>query len=170
MTIDRVKSIAALNNAVADELGAVHQYLYFHFHANDQGLDLISKLFHKIAIDEMRHVAEFAERALFLKGEVELVSKKPVIKETDPKRMLQIAREMEEGAIGAYNQMAEEAGQARDSVTKRLFEQVIVDEERHFSLFDAEAINIEKYGDKYLSLQSMERARANAAPRPTEGG
>ena len=30
--MDRSASIALLNRAVADELLAVHQYMYFHFH------------------------------------------------------------------------------------------------------------------------------------------
>ena len=32
------KSIELLNRAVADELSAVHQYMYFHFHCDDQGM------------------------------------------------------------------------------------------------------------------------------------
>ena len=36
------KSITLLNKAVADELSAVHQYMYFHFHCDDQGYDLLA--------------------------------------------------------------------------------------------------------------------------------
>jgi len=39
------KSIELLNRAVADELMAVHQYMYFHFHCDDQGFELLSNLF-----------------------------------------------------------------------------------------------------------------------------
>jgi hypothetical protein len=35
--VETKKSIALLNNGVADELQAVHQYLYWHFHLDDQG-------------------------------------------------------------------------------------------------------------------------------------
>ena len=38
------KSIELLNKAIADELGAVHQYMYFHFHCDDQGYDLLAAL------------------------------------------------------------------------------------------------------------------------------
>ena len=38
----REKSIELLNKAIADELSAVHQYMYFHFHCDDQGYDLLS--------------------------------------------------------------------------------------------------------------------------------
>ena len=37
--MNREKSIELLNAAVGDELAAVHQYLYFHFHLDDQGYD-----------------------------------------------------------------------------------------------------------------------------------
>jgi bacterioferritin len=66
------KSIELLNKAVADELSAVHQYMYFHLHCDDQGYDLLAGLFKRTAIEEMLHVERLAERILFLKGEVEM--------------------------------------------------------------------------------------------------
>ncbi|HPY82662.1 MAG TPA: ferritin-like domain-containing protein, partial [Bacteroidales bacterium] len=66
------KSIELLNKAIADELAAVHQYMYFHFRCDDLGYDLLSNLFKRTAIEEMVHVEELAERVLFLKGEVEM--------------------------------------------------------------------------------------------------
>ena len=59
------KSIELLNRAVADELLAVHQYMYFHFHCDDQGYELLSALFRRTAIEEMMHVETLAERILF---------------------------------------------------------------------------------------------------------
>ena len=47
------KSIELLNKAVADELLAVHQYMYFHFRCDDMGYDLLSGLFKRTAIQEM---------------------------------------------------------------------------------------------------------------------
>ena len=61
------KSIELLNKAVADELYAVHQYMYFHFLLDDQGYDLLAGLFKKTAIEEMVHVEKLAERILFLR-------------------------------------------------------------------------------------------------------
>ena len=66
------KSIELLNKAVADELSAVHQYMYFHFHCDDQGLDLLASIFKKTGIDEMKHVEKLAERILFLNGDVDM--------------------------------------------------------------------------------------------------
>ena len=76
--MNKAKSIALLNKAVADELQAVHQYMYFHFHLDDQGFKPLSQLFKRIAIQEMGHVELLAERVLFLKGDVEMVAAGPV--------------------------------------------------------------------------------------------
>jgi bacterioferritin len=46
----RDKSIELLNRAIADELSAVHQYMFLHFHCDDQGYDLLSTLFKRTAI------------------------------------------------------------------------------------------------------------------------
>lgn len=46
--------------------------MYFHFHCDDQGYDLLANLFKLTAIAEMIHIEIFAERVLFQKGEVEL--------------------------------------------------------------------------------------------------
>ena len=43
------ESIKLLNKAAADELYAVHQYMYFHFHCDDQGYDLLASLFKRTA-------------------------------------------------------------------------------------------------------------------------
>jgi len=70
--MDRSKSIELLNKAVADELSAVHQYMYFHFILDDLGYDLLAGIFKKTAIDEMLHTERFTERILFLGGEIEM--------------------------------------------------------------------------------------------------
>ena len=83
------KSISLLNKAVADELAAVHQYMYFHFHCDDQGYDLLAGLFKRTAIEEMLHVEKLAERILFLKGEVEMKVAEEVQPIQDVKKMLE---------------------------------------------------------------------------------
>ena len=90
------KSIELLNKAVADELLAIHQYMYFHFHCDDQGYDLLASLFKKTAIQEMGHVEVLSERILFLKGDVEMKIVGEVKKIHDPKEMLKCAADMED--------------------------------------------------------------------------
>ena len=154
------KSIELLNKAVADELSAFHQYMYFHFHCDDQGYDLLANLFKRSAIDEMMHVEQLAERILFLKGEVELAASDEVKKIHKVRDMLDSACQLEMAAIKDYNKWAIECAQNADSVTKQLFEALVADEEQHFDKFDTEMENIEKFGESYLALQSIERSKS----------
>lgn len=154
------KSIELLNKAVADELTAVHQYMYFHFHCDDQGYDLLAGLFKRTAIEEMVHVERLAERILFLKGEIEMKVADDVKKIHDVKEMLQLAVKMEECSARDYNNWANECSKNADSVSKKLFEDLVMDEERHFDQYDTEVDNLDKFGEKYLALQSIERSKS----------
>ncbi len=154
------KSIELLNKAVADELTAVHQYMYFHFHCDDQGYDLLAGLFKKTAIEEMIHIEMLAERILFLKGEVEMVASGEVEKIHEVSKMLELARSMEESSANDYNLWANECAQNADSVSKKLFESLVADEERHEDQYDVEMENLKKFGDNYLALQSIERSKS----------
>jgi len=153
------KSIVLLNKAVADELKAIHQYMYFHFHCDDQGYDLLAGLYKRTAIEEMLHVERLAERILFLKGEVEMVVGGPVKKVHDVKKMLELSRKMEESSAKDYNVWANECAQNADSVSKKLFEDLVMDEERHYDQYDIEVDNLQKFGENYLALQSIERSK-----------
>jgi len=163
------KSIDLLNQAIADELAAIHQYMYFHFHCDDQGFDLLADLFRKTAIEEMLHAERIAERILFLKGEVEMVPGRDVQKIHDVDKMLELSDKLEEEAVMMYNKFANECGANADSVTKKLFEDLVTDEERHFDQFDTETDNLAKFGERYLVLQSIERSKTRAG-RPAGGG
>jgi bacterioferritin len=164
----REKSIDLLNKAIADELAAVHQYMYFHFHCDDLGYDLLSSLFKRTAIEEMMHVEKLADRVLFLKGEIEMIVAEPVKKIHDVKKMLELAASMETGSAKDYNNWANECSKNADSVSKKLFELLVEDEERHFDQYDKETENLIKFGDNYLALQSIERSKNIGAGRPAE--
>jgi bacterioferritin len=164
--MDRSKSIELLNKAVGDELSAVHQYMYFHFILDDLGYDLLANIFKRTAIEEMMHIERFAERILFLGGDVEMKASSEVIKEKDPENMLKWAMDSEEGAIVDYNKWAMECANASDSMSKQLFESIIADEERHFDQYDTEYQNLKKFGDRYLAQQAMERSKTVGGMMP----
>lgn len=157
-------SVELLNKAVADELAAVHQYMFFHFHCDNQGLELLSSLYRRIAIEEMMHVERLAERILFLKGKVLMAPAVEVEQITDVKDMLAMSMKMEQDSARDYNLWANECGANADSVSKKLFEGLVEDEERHFNTFEQEWDNLNRYGDRYLALQSIERSKKGGMP------
>ena len=61
-----------------------------------------------------------------------------------------------------YNDFANQSASNLDSVTKKLFEDIVIDEERHFDQFDTEIDNLERFGDRYLALQSIERSKTRS--------
>jgi bacterioferritin len=157
------KSIELLNRAVADELSAVHQYMYFHFHCDDQGYDLLAGLFRRTAIEEMGHIEILAERVLFLKGEVLMKAAAEVEQIHEVGQMLELARKMEEDSARDYNRWANECSANADAMSRKLFEQLVADEERHYAQYDTEVDNIARFGDRYLALQSIERSKSGTA-------
>jgi bacterioferritin len=162
------KSIDLLNRAVRDELAAVHQYMYFHFHLDDQGFDLLSALFKRTAIQEMGHVEVLAERILFLKGDVTMTASGEVQPVKDIEQILDMARKMEEASARDYNLWANECSANADAVSKKIFEQLVSDEEIHFAQYDNELDKVKQFGDRYLVLQSIERAKSQLTGTPAD--
>lgn len=158
--MNSAQSIGLLNKSAADELAAVHQYMYFHFHLDDQGFAPLAKLFKQTAIVEMGHVEALAERILFLKGDVRMAASAPVETITDPAAMLAKAIEMEQGSASDYNGAAQTCGAGADAVSKQLFERLVGDEEGHQNEFERQLENIRRFGLSYLALQSFGAAGA----------
>jgi bacterioferritin len=161
--MDKERSIDLLNKAVGDEIQALHQYMYFHFHAEDQGFGPISALFKRVAIAEMMHAEDLAERILFLGGDVTMAPSGPVETISDVESMLKWAADAEAKAVTDYNAWANECSQHADAASRQVFEALIADEERHFDEFDQQLDNIARFGPSYLALQTFGSGSAEGA-------
>jgi bacterioferritin len=75
---------------------------------------------------------------------------------------------MHEKRIQDSNRWANECAAHADSVSKQLFESFVADEERHLDQDDVEKDNVEKFGERSLVLQSIERSTRRAAGQPAE--
>ena len=154
--VDRARSIELLNEAIADELAAIHQYMYFHFRLDDLGYAPLANLLKQTAIAEMLHAERIAERILFLGGEVDMRVGRDIEKIHDASKMVARAKQLELEAIDMYNRFAVEAGNLPDSGSKKLFESLVDDEEGHYDQFDQQTDHIERFGEQYLALQSFQ--------------
>jgi bacterioferritin len=153
--VDTTKSVDLLNVAVADELQAVHQYMYWHFHLDDQGFGPLAALVKRVAIMEMGHLETIADRILFLKGDINMEPAGGVERITEPELILAKAAEMEHEAVGIYNKFALECSANADAASKQIFEALVNDEESHYDEFDKQLDNIKRFGPSYLALQSF---------------
>jgi len=77
----------------------------------------------------------------------------------DPKAMLKCAADMEDESAKEYNIWANECSANADSASKKIFEDLVLDEETHFDQFDTEMENMVRFGENYFALQAIERSK-----------
>ena len=108
------KLIETLNALLADELGAINQYIVHAEMCENWGYGKLHDHFEKRAIDEMKHAGKLIARILFLEG-MPIVSKpSPIHIGSDVPKMFQYDHEAEAGAIAAYNEAIILAGEVKD--------------------------------------------------------
>jgi bacterioferritin len=88
----------------------------------------------KIAVAEMKHAETIIERVVVL-GAVPTTQPDPQAIGTTAQQMLEIDREEERKAIELYRQIVDVAGKEQDEVTKKLFQRILADEEKHHRVF-----------------------------------
>ena len=78
--------------------------------------------------------------------------------------MLAKAQQLEQEAIVMYNKFANQCGENADSGSKKLFEDLVGFEERHYDQFDRQADFVKRFGERYLALQSFDAGGEPGAP------
>lgn len=123
-----------LNDAIAREIQVSVQYMWQHVTVRGVNAEAVGGVFKKIAITEMKHAEEIAERLDYLGG-VPTTKPTPITVGSNLKEMLSIDKKAEEEAISLYKEIIKLAEKEGDVVTKRLFEQILADEEEHHNQF-----------------------------------
>jgi bacterioferritin len=123
-----------LNRAIAREIQVSIQYMWQHVQWRGVKGFAVQDELKKIAITEMKHAEAIAERLFYLGGKPTTKPEPIFIGET-LKEMIEQDRKDEEGAIQLYKQTIEVAKKEGDETTKRLFRQILSDEEEHHDTF-----------------------------------
>ena len=89
-----------------------------------------------IAIDEMRHAEMFAERVKELGGEPVTEHGAKVQKGQKVEAMFAFDAKLEDNTIDVYNQFAAVCRENGDSISMKLFETIIDEEQIHYNYFD----------------------------------
>jgi bacterioferritin len=92
-----------------------------------------------------------------------MVASEGVKKIQDVEQMLEMGRQMESGSVKDYNLWANECSANADAGSRKVFEGLVDDEERHYDQFNSEMQNLKRFGDRYLVLQSIEKSKSIAA-------
>ncbi len=144
--------IELLNKAVAAEICGIIQYTNQHEKAallelrmkktpletvqgtNYQGV--VSKLLKDVFMQEMAHLEKISERIYLVDGEaVTKPNPLPVVGKT-PLEILRLDHKLEADTIALYRQIIAEAMKRGDTTTRRIFEDIVLQEEDHYWTFD----------------------------------
>jgi bacterioferritin len=147
----RQKVIEVLNKARAMELQAISQYMNQHYNLDDMDYGELAGKIKLIAIDEMRHAEMFAERIKELGGEPVAVQNGKIERGQAVEAIFAFDSDLEDDAIDVYNQFLLVCRENGDSVSMKLFEKIIEEEQIHYNYFDNIQSHIEKLGDTYLA-------------------
>lgn len=128
------KLMELLNRGIARELQVSIQYMWQHVLAKGIESAAVEDIFREIAITEMKHAEEIAERLAYLGG-TPTTKPDPIFVGGSLEEMLQMDVKAEEAAIALYKQTVKVANDEGDVTTRKLFEEILGAEEGHHDTF-----------------------------------
>lgn len=123
-----------LNKAIAREIQVAIQYMWQHVQATGIKAAAVEDTFKEIAITEMKHAEGIAERLAFLGG-IPTTKPDPIFVGANLEEMIKADVKAEKEAVALYKQTIKVAGNDGDTTTRRLFEEILADEEEHLDTF-----------------------------------
>ncbi len=160
----KAKVVEVLNTARAMELQAIHQYMNQHYNLDDMDYGELAAKLKLIAVDEMRHAELFAERIKELGGEPTTDPKTASQKGQGVETIFPFDAKLEEDTIEAYNRFFVICKDSEDSISMKIFETIIDEEQIHFNYFDNIGAHIEKLGAAYLATVAGTPSATGLAP------
>lgn len=138
--------IKYLNKALKNELVAINQYFLHARMFENWGLTELNEKEYEESIDEMKHADALIKRILFLEGLPNLqdIGKLKVGENTEEIFRCDLALEQE--AVPLLREAIEHCEQAKDYVSRELFEDILESEEEHIDWLETQLELIEKVG------------------------
>jgi bacterioferritin len=146
--------LAALNGLLADELGAISQYMVHSEMVENWGYGKLGKMLEKRAVTEMKHAEKLIARILFLEG-IPIVDKlSPIHIGADVPKQFDNDLAAEMGAVKSYNAAIKLAVDVADNATKELLDAILKDEDDHVDEIETQQDQVRQMGlPQYLSNQ-----------------
>jgi len=151
------KVIAALNEALKEELTAINQYFLHGEMCENWHYSKLADHIRKESIDEMRHAEALIERILFLDGIPIMTEAMQLTIGSNVQAQLESDLNLEINAVAMYNRFVQLARDEADNASRELFERLLRDEEAHVDWLEAQVHQIRELGyERYLSQQIRE--------------
>ncbi len=146
--------IAALNEALGEELTAINQYFLHAEMQSHWGYRQLYRRVRELSIKEMLHAEWLIERILFLEGTPNMAGCGPLSVGQDVRQQLENDLALETGAIAMYNRLIQVAEEAGDRGSRELLEKLLEDEEEHTDWLETQLGLIREIGlERYLAEQ-----------------
>ena len=156
------KSIENLQKGLSMELTASHQYQLHACVLDDWGLDLLAKQMQEEMHEELGHSDKFLQRITFLKGDPEMAFDKAPVRAQSLKEMFETDLADEQEAVKFYTKAAQQASEDADIGTKRLFEDIAIDEESHIGWLELQLDLLQRIGEPAYIAKHMSSPAENA--------
>jgi bacterioferritin len=151
------KVIAALNEALKEELTAISQYFIHSEMCENWHYDKLGGYIKTLSIVEMKHAEALIERILFLDGTPNLTELLKLSVGQNVKEQVESDLKLEIEAVALYNQAIQIARDEGDNGSRELFERLLKAEEGHVDWLEAQLHQIGEIGyERYLSQQIRE--------------
>ena len=147
--------LKVLQEALTDELGAVHGYILHAEMCESWGYKTLAGATTKRAIEEMKHAEKLISRILFLEGAPDVQTLGKIHIGKDVEEQLAFGLKDETGAIASYNQGAAICIKAGDNATAELLKGNLQDEERHADYLETQLSLIKHLGLANYLAQSL---------------
>ena len=128
------KLMDMMNKAIAREIQVSIQYMWQHVLWKGIDAFAVKDELKGIAIVEMKHAEEIAERLAFFGG-TPTTKPEPIFVGKNLKQMLKQDVKDEQGAIKLYGAIIEQAVKEKDHTTARIFRKILAEEEEHLDTF-----------------------------------
>jgi bacterioferritin len=148
------KVLAALNEALKEELTAINQYFLHAEMCENWHYGKLAAHIRKESIDEMKHAESLIERILFLDGTPTMSDAMQLTIGSNVKAQLESDLKLELRAFEMYNRCVRLAREEGDNASRELFERILREEEGHIDWLEAQVHQMGELGyERYLSQQ-----------------
>ena len=150
------KVIEFLNRALYNELTAINQYFLHAKMLKNWGLKELAEHEYKESIDEMKHADRLTERILFLEGLPNYQALGKIRIGENPKEVLQADLALELEALPVLREAISYCESIKDSVSRRLFTDILDSEEEHIDWLETQLDLINRLGEQNYLLTKIE--------------
>jgi bacterioferritin len=146
--------VELLNEALTLELTVTNTYFLHARMLDNWGLSKLGKVFYDISIDEMKDADALINRILMFDGHPNVQRLNAITVGETAQEMLELALAGEKVAVAQFNAAAAECHQLDDHGSAAVFEEMVLDEEKHADWFESQLDAIERVGlQQYLAQQ-----------------